>query len=44
MMNKLLERIARWYFVNYLQPLVDAHMQARSARDAMPRKRYVGEK
>lgn len=42
-MNCLLEALARWYFLNYLKPLVDAHLKAETAKAAMPRKRYIGE-
>ena len=41
-MSRILEKLARWYFVNYLQPLVDDHLKARAAVDTM-RKRYIGE-
>jgi hypothetical protein len=42
-MRRILEAIARWYYLNYIKPLVDADIKAQAARDAMPRKRYVGE-
>jgi hypothetical protein len=43
MINRLLEKLAHWYYLNYIKPLVDADLKARLAQDAMPRKRWVGE-
>jgi hypothetical protein len=43
MINRLLGKLARWYYLNYIKPLVDADLKAMAAKDAMPRKRWVGE-
>lgn len=43
MINRLLERLARWYYLNYIKPLIDADLKARAAQDTAPRKRWVGE-
>lgn len=43
-MNRLLEKLARWYFVNYIQPLIDAHLKAQAAKAEMPRQKFIGER
>lgn len=47
MINRLLEKLARWYFVNYVRPVAQEWFYAEVAKQGMketqPRKRYVGE-
>lgn len=46
MINRLLEKIARWYFLNYIRPVAQQWLYAELAKQGMKeqsRKRYVGE-
>lgn len=42
-MTRFLEKLARWYYLNYLRPLILADLKAQQAKETLPRKRYVGD-
>lgn len=49
MIGRLLDKLARWYFVNYVRPVAQDWLYAELAKAAMQRngatktKRYMGE-
>jgi hypothetical protein len=43
MINRILEKLARWYYLSYIKPLIDAELKTMASQNTAPRNRWVGE-